>query len=135
MIKWSWFMMLNATFQLYRGGQFYWWKKPEYSEKATDLSQVTDKLHNIIDKIKNSTSTFTKYWPSSTCWRLCQMFVLHMTIEKKSFTLLTCFINKYLIEETTALTISTQSCLSLHSIQSLSTPKNQEYCQNPFIKG
>ena len=31
--------------------------------------------------------------------------------------------------------ISTQSCLSLHSIQSLSTPKNQESCQNPFIKG
>ena len=27
------------------------------------------------------------------------------------------------------------SCLSLHSIQSLSMPKYQEYCQNPFIKG
>jgi len=21
----------------YRGGQFYWWKKPEYMEKTTDL--------------------------------------------------------------------------------------------------
>ena len=29
----------------------------------------------------------------------------------------------------------TQSCMSLHSIQSLSTPKNQESCQIPFIKG
>jgi hypothetical protein len=28
-------------FQIYRGGQFYWWRKSVYPEKATDLSQVT----------------------------------------------------------------------------------------------
>jgi len=41
-------MPLSTIIQLYRGDPFFWWRKPEYQEKTTDVSQVADQLYHIM---------------------------------------------------------------------------------------
>jgi hypothetical protein len=42
---------LLAIFQLYCGGQFYWWRKPEYPEKTNGLPQINSKLDHFSGDI------------------------------------------------------------------------------------
>ena len=40
--------MIIGDSALYRGYQFYWWRKVQIPAKTTDLPQVNDKLYHII---------------------------------------------------------------------------------------
>jgi hypothetical protein len=53
-------MPVSTIFQLYCGGQVYWWRKPEYLEKTTDLSQKKVPLIFNKDKKANYDEAFQK---------------------------------------------------------------------------
>ena len=54
---------LSTIFQLYRSGQFYWWRKPKDPEKTTDPLQICWKIHDTNFAI--SVLTFKEHISSS----------------------------------------------------------------------
>jgi hypothetical protein len=55
-------MPLSTILQLNRFWQFDWWRKAEYPEKTTDLSQDTDKLYHIIYRTRASLEPKSLTW-------------------------------------------------------------------------
>jgi hypothetical protein len=51
----------STIFQLYHGGQFYWWRKPEDPEKTTDISSH-NVVHLALIAIQTQNNSGDRHW-------------------------------------------------------------------------
>ena len=84
---------LSTMFQLYHGGQCYWWGKLEYSDKTNDLLQVTDQLYQIIVYTVHlvwagfELTTLVVIYTGTDCIRSCKFNYHALTTAIRSLTL------------------------------------------------
>jgi hypothetical protein len=81
-LGWGWWVglfcltSLSTIVQLYRGGQFYWWRKPVYPEKTTNKLYhiMLYRVHLVLNRVQTHNFVYLFLYLSEThfhCIRFC----------------------------------------------------------------